>query len=88
MCIRDRYSHSGAYSSLKETIIAHVDPLAEFDGKELTTIQRREFIAKLSKWRESTTVPEPLSETEIDYLISFLETVEVEGSPLLSEAQR
>lgn len=82
------YSHSGAYSSLKEMIIAHVDPLAEFDGNNLTAIQRREFIAKLAKWQESTAIPESLSETEIDYLISFLETIEVEGSPLLEETQR
>jgi len=47
------YSHSGAYPTLNKIIEAHVDPLAEFDGKNQTAIQRREFIAKLTKWRET-----------------------------------
>jgi len=70
------YSHSGAYETLEEMIKAHVDPLAKFNAGEYTATQRREYLAKLSKWAINNEVPEPLSDDEIADLVSFLGTFE------------
>lgn len=70
------YSHSGAYKTLPGIIRAHVDPLADFDPEDYSINQRREFLAKLSKWTTTNEVPEPLSEKEISDLVSFLHTLE------------
>ena len=70
------YGHSGAYKTLPEIIRAHTDPLADFNSKDYTLIQRREYLAKLSKWVTHNEVPEPLSDDEISDLIYFLGTFE------------
>lgn len=70
------YSHSGAYETLPDIISAHTDPLSNFNGQQLSSVQRREYLAKLAKWGSNNRVPEPLSEPEITDLISFLKTLE------------
>ena len=70
------YSHSGAYETLPDIISAHTDPLSNFNGQQLSSVQRREYLAKLAKWGSNNSVPEPLSEPEITDLISFLKTLE------------
>lgn len=72
------YSHSGAYKTLQEVIRAHTDPLGNFDAENYSVNQRREFLAKLSRWAIDNEVPEPLSNDEISELVSFLGTLETQ----------
>lgn len=70
------YTHSGSESDLQSTILKHVDPLAYYDGRKKTSIERREDLAKLSKFSEITWIGVSLSETDIDALESFLKSLE------------
>lgn len=72
------YSHSGAYHNLNDIILAHVDPLANYNGKERTPTQRREDLSRIANWSKMMSLPEPLSVEEIELIIEFLNTTTTE----------
>lgn len=71
------YSHSGRYPTLAELISAHTDPLKTVHGGSMSETERRELVARIGLWLQSSEPPEPLNSEEVDHLISFLATLEI-----------
>ena len=70
------YTHSGAIADLMTMIRTHSDPLATYDGQSRTPVQRREDLARLLAWGGASELPEPLSDHDINDVITFLTTLE------------
>lgn len=69
------YSHSGSVQSLAATIEFHFDPLKHLDPENMSRDERAEYYARLRSWaREGYTVPY-LTDTEVESLVFFLETL-------------
>ena len=68
------YSHSGSIAKLEDMIRVHVDPLANYDGRTKTPIQRREDLTRLRLWVGDSTPAEPLIDSEISAIAAFLAT--------------
>jgi len=71
------YTHSGKYIDLSSVVEAHIDPLKNVVGNELSSKERRELTAKIGLWSIHKTPGEMLSRKEIDDLVSFLNTLNV-----------
>ena len=69
------YGHSGSIMDLKSAIVAHLDPLENFDPQSSSYMERVEFTKYLSRHSISLDA-EILSEQDIKNLVSFLKTLE------------
>jgi cytochrome c peroxidase len=70
------WSHSGAVADLRTMVRLHVDPLHAYSGRERNERQRREDLARIIAWGAEAPLPEPLSDSEIDDIVSFLASLE------------
>jgi cytochrome c peroxidase len=68
------YSHSGSIASLEEMVILHFDPLRTNRFDEWSVKDRVEFVKKMASV-DSELIPS-LSDSEVDALVAFLETLE------------
>lgn len=71
------YGHSGSIMDLKQAIIAHLDPLKNFDTQKASSRERIEFTKYISRHSISLDA-EPLSEEDVNLLEIFLKTLEFE----------
>ena len=62
---------------LKQAIIAHLDPLKNFDTQKASSRERIEFTKYISRHSISLDA-EPLSEEDVNLLEIFLKTLEFE----------
>jgi len=81
------YSHSGAVSSLREAILAHVDPLAQIDGKTMSPPRRAEFYQRLAAWTDEPLQPIFLDALELDALEAFLGALSFMGGTPIAETR-
>ena len=69
------YTHSGSIPDLDAVIRAHVDPLADYDGRARTPVQRKEDLVRFLAWEGQSQLSQPLSEKEVGSLVAFLKTL-------------
>jgi cytochrome c peroxidase len=74
------YSHSGKYGDLFALISAHIDPLKGLTGSAMTPVERRELVSRIGLWASSNEPIEPLSDEEIEHIVSFLATLDITRS--------
>lgn len=75
------YSHSGSVSTVADAIRIHVDPLAVYDPRKFTDVQRAEYYHALKVWSREPLAGIALDDDEIKALIAFLATLTYD-SPL------
>jgi len=69
------YTHSGGVSNLRDAITAHFDPLSLVDLKQMTALQRNDFYRRLAYSQETASRVGFLTSTDVDNLVSFLQTI-------------
>lgn len=72
------YGHSGSVDDLRDVIRYHFDPLFAFNANELSEVERVERARSLALWGNQSPQIPVLSETEVDALVAFLETLTFE----------
>lgn len=65
------YSHSGAVATVRESIIAHFDPLRLVPLKDMTATQRVDLYRRLGRSGQET-LPSELTDDEVADLVNFL----------------
>ncbi len=73
------YGHSGAFERLSDIIIAHSDPLAVLDLREMGSVRRQGIYQQLRLWVNEPVAESVFTDTEIAQLISFLSTLEYQS---------
>lgn len=73
------YSHSGSVATLADAIRIHVDPLAVYDPRMFTDVQRAEYYQALKGWSQEPLLGIALDEGEIEALVAFLATLEYDS---------
>ncbi|MEM1048203.1 MAG: His-Xaa-Ser system-associated MauG-like protein [Pseudomonadota bacterium] len=73
------YGHSGAFEHLSDVIIAHSDPLAVLDMREIGAVQRQGIYQQLRLWAGEPVAESILVDVEIAQLVSFLGTLEYQS---------
>ncbi|TFF19975.1 methylamine utilization protein MauG [Jiella endophytica] len=79
------YSHSGAIADLGDAIRAHVDPLAIYDPRSMTGVQRADFYERLKAWSSEPISGVYLADDEIRDLEAFLKTLEYDSREPVAE---
>lgn len=74
------YSHSGAVDRLDDMIRYHFDPLFAWAPENLSVEERVEFARRLTLWGEDMPDIPALSSVEVDALVEFLTTLEMDLS--------
>ncbi|MET4701830.1 cytochrome c peroxidase [Constrictibacter sp. MBR-5] len=69
------YGHSGSMATLEEAIVAHFDPLHQFDPASLTSLDRHEFFKRLAASADSGLLMGYLDDAEVEALVGFLKTL-------------
>jgi cytochrome c peroxidase len=69
------YTHSGGIATLRDAIVAHFDPLSLVDLSKMTPLQRNDFYRRLTYSQETAQRVGFLTPTDVDNLVSFLDTL-------------
>lgn len=69
------YTHAGGIANLRDAITAHFDPLSLVDLKQMTALQRNDFYRRLAYSQETAGRVGFLSPSDVDNLVSFLNTI-------------
>lgn len=73
------YSHSGSIAELNDAIRVHIDPLFFVEPKNMNANDRTEYYERLRIWSESPLNGVVVTDSEIDAIASFLETLSYES---------
>lgn len=65
------YSHSGAVGTVRDSIIAHFDPLRLVSVEDMTATQRVDLYRRLGRSGQET-LPSELTDDEVEDLVNFL----------------
>ena len=72
------YGHAGSLAAVRDAIIAHFDPLRYLKPESMGLLARNEFFRRMAAVGDQFKLISVLSDREVDYVTSFLETLSFE----------